>query len=140
MNTYRDIENENDIKEIIDVLYNILQQDKKYTAILLKLSEKDWKIELTEMYSFWNKLLFGKGSYSKNPFKERIPILIDKKCYTGFITLFNTTIDNHYKGLIADSAKARVSAISYIYQNKLQYKKPIRYRKTKIEMEISKKN
>jgi len=129
-----DIISEEDIKFMVDSYYSIIRNDFEVNLIIKSLSKKKWKIDIDNIYNFWQKILFASGQYEGNPFKERIPILISEKNFNKFLVKFTENIDKHFSGENAESAKARATAISNIFQNKLKYIKPKRYRRTKLEI------
>lgn len=136
----KDIISTKDIKLMIDAFYLKVHENKELSSILKKLAKKKWNFKKDILYVFWEKLLFGEGGYEGDPFKNNIPILIDEKDFEKFVSIFNETIDELFEGDYTESAKARILAISNLFQGKLKYIKPIRHRRTKVQMQREKKD
>lgn len=109
----KDIETLTDIQVLVDSFYDKVKQDKTIGHIFLEIIGEDWSQHLPIMYSFWQTVLLGKAGYTGNPVKKHIDI--DKKIplqlahYEQWQRLWNETVDELYKGEVANDAKTKAA-------------------------------
>lgn len=130
----KDITTIDDIILMVDTFKEILVKEKELYAVYKKLAKLDVKLTKPVLYSFWNKIIFSKGKFSKKPFQYRMPLKIEPAIYEKFIILHNNNVDTHFEGKNAELVKSRIIAIADLYQTKLAYRKPIKKRRTKAEL------
>ncbi len=119
--TKNDIQNEEDIKLLVDTFYDKVNKSLLLSPIFNDFASVNWDSHLPIMYRFWNGILFGEGGYKGNPFEKHIPLPIDKTHFENWLTLFTETVDQFFEGNKADEAKQRATSIAYIFQSKLEY-------------------
>jgi hemoglobin len=102
----RDIEDIDDIKVIVDEFYKKVQNDN-LLAPVFALRITDWQPHLNTMYNFWNAALFQVKGYVGNPMAKHITLPVEAPHFQRWINLFYETIDQHFKGPVADEAKQR---------------------------------
>jgi hemoglobin len=73
------------------------------------------------MYNYWNTVLFPARTYKGNPFSKHMTLPIDKTHFSQWLNLFNQSIDEHFKGDMAEEAKNRAIKMAYLFQSKLEY-------------------
>ena len=73
------------------------------------------------MYKFWQSILLNENTYNGQPFLKHINLGIDQKRFARWLYLFHSTVDQLFKGPIADEAKKRSAQIAGAFYNKLSY-------------------
>ncbi|WP_338764404.1 group III truncated hemoglobin [Bernardetia sp. ABR2-2B] len=121
MKPKNDIQNEENIKLLVDTFYDKVNQNLILSPIFNDFAAVDWSSHLPIMYRFWNGILFGEGGYKGNPFEKHIPLPIDKTHFENWLNLFVETVDEFFEGNKAEEAKQRASIIAYTFQSKLEY-------------------
>ena len=116
-----DIQNEKDIKLLVDTFYDKVNQSLILSPIFNEFARVHWETHLPTMYRFWNGILFGEGGYKGNPFEKHIPLPIDVNHFENWLALFKETVDEIFEGNKAEEAKQRASIIAYTFQSKLEY-------------------
>lgn len=118
-----DIQNEHDIKIMVDSFYDKVNQDDLLSPVFNDFAKIDWDKHLPNMYLFWSSLLLGTGTYFGSPFGKHVPLPISMEHFDRWIILFNKNIDDHFKGEIAEQAKLKALNISHVFQAKLNHLK-----------------
>lgn len=117
-----DIENEQDVKLLIDTFYQKVTADPVIGYIFNDIAKVDWDHHLPRMYAFWEFLLLGKDTYQGNPLEvhrhlhQKVPLT--HVHFDRWITLFNSTVDELFSGLTAGEAKNRASLIAMTWKPK----------------------
>jgi hemoglobin len=116
-----DIQNEADIKTFVDDFYNRVSPDPLLGPIFNEIAAVDWDHHLPTMYSFWSAMLLGAKGYHGAPFPKHAALRthISPAHFARWIELFTATIDTHFQGPTADTAKQRALNIAFIFQSKL---------------------
>jgi len=117
----RDIQNEEDIKQMVDSFYDKVNEDPLLSKIFNDFAQVDWKEHLPTMYRFWNTLIFGKSSYKGNPFSVHRPLPIGAEHFTRWVALFEANIDEQFNGKVVENTKLRARSIAHIFQSKLEF-------------------
>ncbi|WP_338815530.1 group III truncated hemoglobin (plasmid) [Bernardetia sp. Wsw4-3y2] len=117
----QDIQNEKDIKLLVDTFYDKVNQNMILSPIFNDFAGVHWETHLPSMYRFWNGILFGEGGYKGNPFEKHISLPIDATHFENWLALFKETVDELFEGNKAEEAKQRASIIAYTFQSKLEY-------------------
>lgn len=118
--------NKEDIKDIqsirifVDEFYSQVRQDAMLGPIFEKTVKDNWTLHLEKMYAFWNAALFGVAGFRGNPFAKHAPLAIDEKHFDRWLELFNQTIDQHFKGVVATDAKNRAGLMAHMFLSRLQ--------------------
>ena len=73
------------------------------------------------MYTFWQTVLLDDHTYFGTPFPPHVNLPIDKEHFNKWIQLFTETINEHFKGVIADEALWRADKMALMFQTKLNY-------------------
>ena len=118
----KDIENLEDIKIFVDGFYTKIREDEMLAPVFaMRIENDNWEKHLNRMYNFWNTVLFPARTYKGNPFSKHMTLPIDKRHFAQWLDLFNKTIDEHFKGDMAEEAKNRAMKMAYLFQSKLEY-------------------
>lgn len=121
MATTRDIENINDIKKMVDVFYEKVRKDDLIGPIFNDKIQNHWSEHLSKLYSFWQGMLLGEKTYSGFPFPPHAQLPIRKEYFDRWLDLFTETVDELFRGSVADEAKSRANKIAGVFQEKLAY-------------------
>ena len=126
----RDISNRDDIKTFVDQFYKKALEDELIGFIFKKAAKINLEKHMPVMYDFWDSTLFNSSVYSGNPMRVHLAlddkVTLTKEHFDRWLRLFNTTIDEHFKGEKAELAKTRALSIATVMQIKLFRKKESR--------------
>ncbi len=118
-----DITTPADIRILIDSFYDKVQKDDVIGFIFNDIAQVDWPRHLPVMYAFWEFLLLGTpDAYHGNPIQkhfdlhQKIPLKIEH--FDRWVSLFQSTVDEHFEGPTAESAKFRGFAIAETWKPK----------------------
>ena len=118
----KDIENLEDIKIFVDGFYTKIREDELLAPIFaMRIENDNWEKHLNRMYDFWNTVLFPARTYKGNPFAKHMTLPIEAKHFETWISLFNKSMDEHFKGEMANDAKNRAMKMAYLFQSKMEY-------------------
>ncbi len=121
MERKQDIQNEADVRLMVDSFYTEVQKDENLSYIFNDFAKVDWDTHLAKMYSFWNTLIFAKQSYKGNPFAAHVPLPIENEHFTVWLRLFEDNIDKNFQGRVAEETKLRARSIAHIFRTKLEH-------------------
>jgi len=119
MGNDKDLSSGDGVKLLVDSFYEKVNQDDLLSPIFNEFADVNWESHLPRMYEFWDTILFYKGSYKGSPFPKHVPLPIEKMHFDRWISLFNSTVDEHFKGEMADEAKLRALSIATVFQSKI---------------------
>ncbi len=117
-----DISSSTDIQLLINAFYEKVRKDDTIGYIFNDIAKVDWERHLPRMYSFWEFLLLGQDTYKGNPMEvhqklhRMVPLTEDH--FTRWLHLFQTTVDEHFTGLVAEEAKNRAALIVLTWKPK----------------------
>lgn len=114
-NDREDILSEESIRLMVDTFYNKVRQDDLIGPIFERVVN-DWDTHLPTMYQFWQKLLFDTGDYSGNPYQKHLALPVEKAHFTRWLKLFSSTIDDKFRGPMAEEAKRLAKNIACSFQ------------------------
>jgi hemoglobin len=115
----RDIENEDDIKVLVDTFYDHVNEDDLLGPVFNDFAKIDWDHHLPVMYNFWSTVLFGSMTYKGQPFPKHMRLPIAKEHFTRWIELFVKTVDELYVGARAEEIKQKALSIAQVFQMRL---------------------
>ncbi len=107
-----DIKDDKDIKILVHAFYDKVQQDERLGYIFNDYAEVDWDKHLPNMVDFWSNILFQTGRYNGRPFRQHLPLPIEKMDFGRWYNLFEETVDQHFEGEKADHAKEMAGKIA----------------------------
>lgn len=114
-----DITNLDDIKLMVDSIYDKVNADVLLSPIFNDFAKVNWEAHLPKMYAFWNKVLFAKGDYKGNPFEKHIPLPVASQDFSRWVEIFILNMDELFVGEMAESTKLRARSIAHIFESKL---------------------
>ena len=105
-----DIKDISDIKVLVNSFYDKVRDDDILAPIFNEKIQDRWPHHLEKMYTFWQTVLLDDHTYFGTPFPPHVNLPIDKE-----------TVNEHFKGVIADEALWRADKMALMFQTKLNY-------------------
>ncbi|MEX0648825.1 MAG: group III truncated hemoglobin [Balneolaceae bacterium] len=115
-----DIRNDNDIKILVHTFYGKVQDDERLGFIFNDFARVDWEKHLPNMVDFWSNLLFQTGRYKGRPFRQHIPLPIEKEDFGRWFLLFEETINELFAGEKASYAVEVAGKIASSFTIRMQ--------------------
>ena len=115
----KDIENIADIQLFVDEFYDKVRGDELIGPVFAAVISGDWQPHLDRMYAFWNAALFGVPGFKGNPFAKHAPLPIAPEHFDRWLELFSITINDHFKGPMAEETKHRAGLMAAMFVYKL---------------------
>lgn len=115
-----DIRNDEDVRKLVHTFYGKVQEDERLGYIFNDFAEVDWDQHLPKMIDFWSNLLFQTGRYKGRPFRQHIPLPIQKDDFSIWFGLFESTIDELFEGNKAEYAKEMAAKIASSFALKME--------------------
>jgi len=115
-----DIRNDEDIRTMVHAFYNKVQDDERLGPIFNDVARVNWDTHLPKMVDFWSNLLFQTGRYKGRPFRQHLPLPIEKMDFQRWYNLFEATVDEHFDGEKADYAKEMAGKIASSFSIRMQ--------------------
>lgn len=66
------------------------------------------------MTDFWSTLLLYTKKFSDDPLTKHLPLPVGKEHFDRWLQLFHDTVDELFRGQIAENAKSRANSIARI--------------------------
>lgn len=107
---------EADVAVLVNSFYDKVRQDALLADIFNSIIKDNWPIHLKRMTDFWSTILLYTKTYKDDPLPKHLPLPVDKEHFDRWLELFNETIDEHFRGEIAENARKRASSIASIMQ------------------------
>ena len=119
----KDIQNRDDLLILMHAFYSKMLKDEEVGYIFTAVAKLDLAHHLPLLADFWNNALFHSGGY-KNNVTQIHKDLNDKEKLTPahfkrWLLLLEETIDENYKGEIAEKMKLRAQQVGMTIQAKL---------------------
>ena len=114
-----DIRDINDIKLLVNNFYTKVRDDEFLAPVFNERIKDRWPHHLEKMYTFWQTILLDDHTYFGAPFPPHVNLPINKEHFEKWIELFTETINENFKGLIADEALWRAEKMAMMFQSKL---------------------
>ncbi len=121
----RDLENRGDIEMVLQAFYQKATQDPVIGHFFTKVIKLDIQQHIPVIAGFWEAVLFGSRTYSKNVMEVHQHIhqlsSIKKEHLDRWVQLFTQTIDQFYEGEKATLMKQRGASIATLMDIKLNH-------------------
>lgn len=101
----KDIQTEEDVTRLVHTFYGYVQQNERLNYIFGDVANVDWDVHLPNMVDFWSNLLLQTGRYKGRPFRQHLPLPIEREDFTIWLGLFHSTVDELFEGERARYAK-----------------------------------
>lgn len=115
-----DIRDDKDIKTLVHAFYDKVQRDERLGYIFIDFAEVNWDEHLPNMVDFWSNILFHTGRYEGRPFRQHLPLPIEKKDFISWLNLFEETVDEYFEGEKADYAKEMANKIASSFSIRME--------------------
>jgi len=119
----KDIETRDDIRLIVTQFYEKLLQDKTMRPFFAEVVKKGLKEHFDILVDFWDTIIFYSGTYQRNAMAKHIEInqniSMHKDHFNSWLTYFNETVDENFKGKNSFIAKTRALSIATVMQIKI---------------------
>jgi len=112
----REIVDRTDVELLVTRFYDKVKLDDLLAPVFAHI---DWPQHLPTMYNFWSSILLGDQSYRNSPFLKHVALNIGPEHFERWLALFAETVDENFRGLGAEEAKARAQSIAAVWQHKL---------------------
>ena len=114
-----DIQTDEDIKVLVDSFYEKVNHDNLLSPVFNDIAKVNWKDHMPLMYKFWSTLLIEKKAYPGQPYPKHEVLPITQEHFNRWLLHFNTTVDDHFKGALANEAKRLASQIALAFSHKM---------------------
>lgn len=108
----RDIENDEDIKNLVHTFYGRVEEDERLGYIFNEAANVHWDTHLSKMVDFWSNVLFRTGRYQGKPFRQHLPLPIQRNDFDIWYGLWTQTVDELYEGKQAEQAKEMAAKVA----------------------------
>lgn len=115
-----DISSDEDIKLLVHTFYDKVQQNERLGYIFSDYAAVQWDNHLPQMIDFWSNLLFRTGRYNGRPFRQHLPLPIEKDDFNLWLGLWKDTVDQFFVGDKADFAKEIAGKIAASFSLRLE--------------------
>ena len=119
----KDIENEEDIKNLVDRFYEKVIDDPEIGFIFTSVAAVSWEVHLPIMYAFWGSILLGSGAYSGNPMQKHIAldklVQLEDRHFERWLLLWRNTVRENFEGRSAEEAISRATNIAALMKHKV---------------------
>jgi hemoglobin len=113
MREIKDIENNDDVKLLVNEFYDKVKKDDLLAPIFFEHIPDDWQPHLNRMYLFWGAALLGEKGYLGNPFSKHAKMhTLTQDHFDRWLSLFGLTVDTNFCGEKAEDAKWRASIMA----------------------------
>lgn len=112
-----DIQTEQDIEILVHQFYGRVRADALLAPVFNEVITGSWDAHLQKMCDFWGTLLLYTRKYSSDPMPKHMPLPVEPAHFERWLRLFNETIDEHFKGDVANTAKTRAGSIAMLMQS-----------------------
>lgn len=121
----RDIENEADVRLLVDEFYASIREDALLNPIFSDVAQVDWSKHLPKMYQFWNSLILGLPGYSGAPFPPHTVLPVNREHFVRWLELFRANVDRHFSGSHAQRAKDAAGSIAHTFAMRMGLIDPV---------------
>jgi len=116
----RDITDDKDIEQLVHTFYDRVRQDERLGYLFNEVAKINWDVHLPKMVDFWSNLLFQTGRYHGRPFRQHLPLPIQKSDFPRWYGLFAQTVDELFAGERANHAKEMAGKIASSFSIRME--------------------
>jgi len=118
-----DIQSRHHIEELVNTFYDKVKRDELISFFFNDVAKVNWEAHLPRMYDFWEQIIFQTPAYSGNPMQTHLVLhhksSIKHEHFDRWKQLFGESIDQLFKGPVADFAKRRAFSIAAAIEAKI---------------------
>lgn len=122
-----DIQTPEDLYLLVDEFYKKLLADERISYIFTDVVKIKIEEHLPILVTFWSQGILGTGGYTKNLTQIHLDInekeYLSPELFTIWLTHFNKSVDENFKGEKAEKIKTQALSIATIMQIKISQKK-----------------
>lgn len=119
-----DITTRQDIENLVNKFYNKVKEDDVIGFFFTDIAKTNWDTHLPKMYNFWQALLFANIKFEGNPMGAHFPINaqspMEEHHFNHWIKIWTETVDELFKGKIAEDAKTKATNIAKMMSFKMR--------------------
>jgi len=120
-----DISSREDLEKIIVLFYEKLVQDEFMFPFFQEIVEEGiLKSHLSVIIDFWEDILFQTHRYRNNPMQIHLnfhqKMEFEKEHFQTWLSYLNSTIDDHFTGVVSEKMKNRAASIAMVMQTKMK--------------------
>lgn len=123
-NIMQDIQTRADLEKLLWAFYTKLLADPAISYIFTDVAKINLEEHMPSLTDFWEQMLLERNGYRKNVMQIHLDLNakepLTQEHFNIWLDHFNTTMDEMYKGEIAENAKTRALSIATVMQIKLQ--------------------
>jgi hemoglobin len=120
--TRKEIENRDDLFLLVERFYKKLLNDPSISYLFTDIAKINLEHHLPILVDFWDMVLFGSDTYRKNAMQPHMKInqlsAFKKEHFVIWLGYFNQTVDELFKGEVAEMAKQRAASVATMMQVK----------------------
>jgi hemoglobin len=120
--TLPDLDSRDRIVEFVRDFYRQVAMDDLLGPVFAR-AHVDWAAHIPKLVDFWAWQLLGEPRYDGNPLRAHEPAHardpFGPELYERWLELFDTTVDDGFRGPMSDVAKARARRMAYALQRLL---------------------
>lgn len=128
MTEKKDIATRADVELLIRSFYQKALIDPKIGFIFTEIAKIDLESHLPHLFDFWENILLKPNGYKRNVLKVHLDlnekVQLSLEHFESWLTLFQTTVDELFEGLVANNAKNKALSIATVMQTKLHKPTP----------------
>ncbi len=110
-----DIKSREDIERLTNAFYTKLLEVEEIKPVFASI---DFPAHIPHIVSFWSLVLLDEEGYKTNVFDKHINLPIKAHMFDIWLKIFTDTVDELFKGEIAELAKQRATSLTYTFKAK----------------------
>lgn len=118
MSELNDISNDIDIHRLVNDFFNRITADELLGPLFEK-HVKDWPQQKDTMCRFWEAALLNKPTYQGSGLDKHQRLPLNNQHFYRWVTLFNQTVDENFRGHVAEQAKYLALNTAETFRNKI---------------------
>ena len=116
----KDISSDEDIKKLVHTFYDRIRQDERLGYIFNEAAGVDWDVHLPRMVDFWSNLIFQTNRYRGRPFRQHLPLPLERGDFERWYGIWSDTVDELFEGENADHAREMAAKIASSFSLRLE--------------------
>ena len=120
-----DIATRADCERLARAFYERAFADERLGPVVGDVAKLDLDEHLPHITDFWETVLLGARSYGGGAFRPHFDLHqltpLTPELFNRWVVLWVTTVDEHYRGPVADDAKLRAAKVAEAFAGRLQY-------------------
>lgn len=119
-----DITKREDIEFLVKAFYEKVTADDVIGYIFTDVMQLDFEVHIPHICDFWESVLLGNMIYRGNPMLKHIALHQKEKLtpthFERWISIWESTVNTHFEGSIADDAIKRAQLMGDLMQFKIK--------------------